>query len=209
MFKHTRTFFLLPLTLLFTVATLAPTPALARGAPSSPAAQSENHHATQSQRQLNTEAALARQVRHELVMQPFYTLFDNLEFKVNGSEVTLMGQVANPTLKSDAASAVKRIEGVTSVKNEIKVLPPSSDDNRLRLTLYRAIYSAPGFEKYATQAVPPIHIIVDLGHVTLTGVVANQMDKTLAITRANQVPGTVGKIKDELRIENQSEPQGK
>lgn len=192
-----RTSFSLAVTFLFVLAALVPVPARASGAPSSPVSRQSD-----SQRQYNTEVALVKEVRHTLVMQPFYTVFDNLAFKVNGEEVTLMGQVVNPALKPDAAAAVKKIEGVTSVKNEIQVLPPAPGDNRLRLALYRAIYSAPGFEKYSIQAVPPIHIIVSLGHVTLVGVVANQMDKTLAITRANSVPGSVGKITDDLRIEN-------
>lgn len=211
MLKFTHLYFLVALTSLFAFSALVPAPALARGAPSSPAVlpAAQQQNVSDAQRDYDTQVALIREVRHTLVMQPFYTVFDNLEFKVNGEEVTLMGQVVNPALKPDAASAVKKLEGVTSVKNEIKVLPPSSDDNRIRLALYRAIYSAPGFEKYAIQAVPPIHIIVDLGHVTLTGVVANQMDKTLALTRANQVPGTVGKVTDDLRIENQTPHQGK
>jgi hyperosmotically inducible periplasmic protein len=196
MLKFNRSLFLLAFAFPFLVAALVPLPARAGGAPSFPDSRQN------SQRQYNTEVALTREVRHVLVMQPFYTVFDNLEFKVNGEEVTLMGQVVNPALKSDAAAAVKKIEGVTSVKNEIQVLPPAPGDNRLRFALYRAIYSAPGFERYSTQAVPPIHIIVSLGHVTLVGVVANQMDKTLAITRANSVPGTVGRITDKLQIEN-------
>jgi len=180
---------------------LVPLLARASGAPSFPASR---QNSPSSQHQYNTEVALVKEVRHTLALQPFYTVFDNLEFSVNGEEVTLKGQVVNPALKPDAASAVKHIEGVTSVKNEIQVLPPSPGDRRLRLALYRAIYSTPGFEKYAIQAVPPIHIIVSLGHVTLVGVVDNQMDKTLAITRANSVPGSVGQITDHLRIENSS-----
>jgi hyperosmotically inducible protein len=207
MLKLIRSLSWLTIALLFMFAAQVPAPALARGAPSYPAAFAANpaqqHNPSQAQREYNTEVRLAKEVRHVLVLQPFYTVFDNLEFKVNGEEVTLMGQVVNPALKPDAANAVKHIEGVTKVKNEIQVLPPSTSDDRLRLQLYRAIYSIPGFEKYAIQAVPPIHIIVDLGHVTITGVVDNQMDKTLAITRANQVPGTVGKITDELRIAGQ------
>lgn len=205
MFKFIGTSALLLLTCSILFAAPVPTPARPRSAPSPPAVVSsaQHHNVTATQREYNTEVALAKEVRHQLVMQPFYTVFDNLEFKINGEEVTLMGQVVNPALKPDAASAVKHIEGVTSVKNEIQVLPPSPDDNRIRIAEYRAIYSAPGFEKYATQAVPPIHIIVDLSHVTLTGVVANQMDKTLAITRANQVPGVIGKVNDQLRVENQ------
>ncbi len=207
MLKFKLTFLLLALMccLLFTVQALVP--ARASGAPSSPVSRyvspAPHQDSSQAQREYNTEVALVKEVRHTLALQPFYTVFDNLAFKVNGEEVTLMGQVVNPALKSDAAASVKKIEGVTSVKNEIKTLPPSSSDNHIRRAAYHAIYSTPGFEKYAIQAVPPIHIIVDLGHITLTGVVANQMDKTLALTRANQVPGTIGKVTDELRIENQ------
>jgi osmotically-inducible protein OsmY len=182
----------------FLLATLVPGSAWARGAPSYPA---QNQTASSSQRQAETEVQLIKEVRHVLVMQPFYTVFDNLAFKVNGEEVTLMGQVVRPVLKSDAESAVKKLEGVTSVKNEITVLPPSSSDDRIRRALFRAIYSAPGFQKYAIQAVPPIHIIVNLGRVTLTGVVANPMDKTVAVMRARQVPGTFA-VKDEMRVEN-------
>jgi BON domain len=200
MFKLKHTFFPLAFTFSLLFAALVPLPARASGAPSFP--DSRQNPSSNTQHQYNTEVALIKEVRHVLELQPFYTVFDNLEFKVNGEEVTLMGQVVNPALKPDAASAVKKIEGVTSVKNEIQVLPPSPGDRRLRFALYRAIYSAPGFEKYAIQAVPPIHIIVDLGHVTLTGVVDNQMDKTLVVTRANSVPGTVGKITDDIRIEN-------
>jgi hyperosmotically inducible protein len=183
----------------FALATLVPGSAWARGAPAWPA---QNRIASQAQRQAETEVALIKEVRHVLVMQPYYTVFDNLEFKIDGEQVTLMGQVVRPVLKSDAEAAVKRIEGVTSVKNEIKVLPPSSMDNRIRFREYRAIYSAPGFQKYAIQAVPPIHIIVDMGHVTLTGMVANKMDKTIALMRAKQVPGTFS-VTDKLRVENE------
>jgi hyperosmotically inducible protein len=182
----------------FLFAALVPGSAWARGAPS-PAVQ--EHRASQAQQQAETEVALVKEVRHVLVMQPFYTVFDNLQFQVHGNEVTLMGQVVNPALKPDAASAVKRIEGVLAVKNEIEVLPPSSMDARIRRREFPAIYSAPGFERYAIQAVPPIHIIVDMGHVTLTGVVADQMDKTLAITRARLVTG-IFSVKDQLRVEH-------
>jgi len=201
--KFAHLFLALTFLLSLALATLVPGSAWARGAPSYPAENlSQNNSPNNSQEQAETEVDLVKEVRHVLVMQPFYTVFDNLAFKVNGEEVTLLGQVVNPALKSDAAASVKKIEGVTRVVNEIKVLPPAPGDNRIRRAAFRAIYSTPGFEKYAIQAVPPIHIIVDLGHMTLTGVVANQMDKILAITRANQVPGVVGKVTDDLRVEN-------
>lgn len=132
---------------------------------------------------------ITREVRHELVMLPYYGVFDNLAFSVDGGNVTLLGQVTRPTLKNDAGNAVKRVEGVTNVDNKIEVLPLSDMDWQTRRAEYRAIYSDPSFTKYAYQAIPPIHIIVDNGHVTLVGVVDNEADKNLAAIRANQVPG--------------------
>jgi hyperosmotically inducible protein len=152
------------------------------------------------QRRAAAQTRLQKEVRHVLVMQPFYSVFDNLEYKVEGDRVILMGQVVIPTLKSDAAASVKSIEGVSAVENQIEVLPVSPNDDRIRRAEYRAIYSEPGMEKYAIQAVPPIHIIVKNGHVTLAGVVANEMDKTLANVRANSVSG-VFSVTNQLRVE--------
>src|SRR5437868_6573184 len=128
---------------------------------------------------------LSREVRHELVMLPYYDVFDNLAYKVDGNTVTLLGQVTRPTLKSDAENVVKRIEGVEKVNNQIQVLPLSPMDDRIRVAEYRAIFGTPGLDRYAMQAVPPIHIIVDNGKVTLEGVVANEGDKNLAGIKAN------------------------
>ncbi len=153
-----------------------------------------------AQRGAAAQARLDKEVRHVLVTLPFYSVFDNLAFKVDEDHVTLLGQTVTPTLKSDAGKAVKSIEGVASVDNKIEVLPPSPSDDQIRRAEFRAIYSAPGMEKYAIQAVPPIHIIVKGGHVTLVGVVADQMDKILAETRAKSVPGTFS-VADELRVE--------
>jgi hyperosmotically inducible periplasmic protein len=143
---------------------------------------------------------LQREVGHELVMLPFYGVFDNLAYKVEGNTVTLMGQVTRPTLKADAETAVKRIEGVENVNNQIQVLPVSENDDRIRMAEYHAIYGEGPLDRYAMQAVPPIHIIVSGGNVTLEGVVANQMDKTMAVTRAKGVPG-VFSVTDNLRVE--------
>src|SRR5438045_3231782 len=115
---------------------------------------------------------IAREVRHELVMLPYYGVFDNLAFQVNGSTVTLLGQVTKPTLKSDAGNVVKAIEGVERVDNQIQVLPLSSMDDGIRMAEYRAIYGQAGLDRYGLQAVPPIHIIVEHGKVTLEGRVA-------------------------------------
>jgi hyperosmotically inducible protein len=146
------------------------------------------------------EQRLQNEVRHELVMLPYYGVFDNLEFRVEGKNVTLLGQVTRPTLKSDAENVVKRIPGVESVDNQIEVLPLSPNDDRIRLATYRAIYRNDALELYAIRAVPPIHIIVKNGNVTLEGVVANQFDKNVAGIQANSVPG-VFSVKNDLRVE--------
>jgi hyperosmotically inducible periplasmic protein len=132
---------------------------------------------------------VSREVRHELVMLPYYGVFDNLAYRVNGGNVELFGQVTNPTLKSDAEGAVKHIEGVTHVDNKIEVLPLSPMDNQSRIAEYRAIYGHPGLDRYAMQAVPSIHIIVSNGKVTLEGVVDTQTDKDLAALQAKTVAG--------------------
>jgi hyperosmotically inducible periplasmic protein len=133
---------------------------------------------------------IVKEVRHELVMLPYYSLFDNLSYKVDpDGTVTLMGQVVRPTLKSDSENVVKRIEGVTRVVNEIEVLPLSPNDDRIRRATYTAIYRDPALSIYQMGAVPPIHIIVKNGHITLEGVVAREMDKTIAGMRANSIPG--------------------
>jgi hyperosmotically inducible protein len=151
---------------------------------------------------------LEREVRHELVMLPFYSVFDNLQFKVDGYRVELFGQVVRPTLKSDAEAVVKKIEGVESVVNHIEVLPPSPNDDRIRLAEYRAIYGNSVLNRYALQAVPPIHIIVKNGNVTLEGVVASEMDKNVANIQANSVPGVFSVINN-LRVENSGDPPTK
>jgi hyperosmotically inducible protein len=150
------------------------------------------------------ESRLIQEVRHQLVMLPYYTIFDDLAFRVNGSTVTLMGQVTNPTLKSDAGNVVKHIEGVTQVNNEIEVLPLSPMDNQIRRAEFRAIYGDPEIgDRYGHQALPAIHIIVNNGHVKLEGVVANQGDKNLINIRANSVPN-VFSVENDLQVESGS-----
>ena len=136
-----------------------------------------------------SQERITREVRHELLMLPYFGVFDNIAYKVDGYTVTLLGQVTRPTLKSDAENVVKRIEGVEKVDNQIEVLPPSPMDDRLRLRLYRAIYGYPALEKYALGVQKPIRIIVKNGHVALEGVVDNDGDKNLAGIRANGVSG--------------------
>jgi hyperosmotically inducible protein len=144
------------------------------------------------QREATPKAAerIQKEVRHELVMLPWLNVFDNLAYKVDGYNVTLMGQVTTPSLKSDAESAVKRIEGVEKVDNQIEVLPPSPMDDQIRRRLYRAIYGYSPLQRYALPVVKPIRIIVKGGRVTLEGVVDNQGDKNMAGIRASGVSGT-------------------
>ena len=143
---------------------------------------------------------ITKEVRHELVMLPYYGVFDNLSYKVDGATVTLIGQVTRPTLKSDAENVVKKIEGVEQVKNEIDVLPPSPNDDRIRRAVYRAIYGNPALERYRLQAVPSMHIIVKNGNVTLVGVVATEGDKNIAGIKANGVSG-VFSVTNNLQVE--------
>jgi hyperosmotically inducible protein len=145
------------------------------------------------------EQRLRRAVRHELLMLPYYGVFDNLEFRVKGYRVELYGQVVRPTLKSDAERVVKRIEGVERVDNHIRVLPVSVFDDQIRFAEYRAIYRHPVMTKYAIQPVPPIHIIVENGHVTLTGAVDSKMDRQIAYLQASSVPD-VFSVTNRLRV---------
>jgi hyperosmotically inducible periplasmic protein len=149
-------------------------------------------------------ARVIRQVRHELATLPYYGVFDWLEFEVRpDNTVVLRGQVVRPTTKSDAEARVREIDGVSKVINEIEVLPLSPQDDRLRMALYRKLY---GFDsplfRYATQAIPSIHIIVDHGRATLKGVVANKGDARLAYIRARSVPGLFD-VKSDLQIESE------
>jgi len=148
-----------------------------------------------------SQERIAREVRHELLMLPYFGVFDNIAFKVEGSTVTLLGQVVRPTLKSDSENVVKHIEGVEKVDNQIEVLPVSPMDDGLRLRLYREIYGFPALERYALGVQKPIRIIVKNGHVTLEGVVDNEADKNMAGLRANGVPG-IFSVTNDLRVES-------
>jgi hyperosmotically inducible protein len=152
----------------------------------------------------SSEARIQKEVRHELIMLPYYSVFDNLAYKVEGGTVTLLGQVSRPTLKSDAERAVKSIEGVQSVNNQIQVLPTSPMDDQIRRAEYRAIYGDPVLSKYAWGSVPPIHIIVSGGRVTLEGVVDNESDRNVAEIRAKGVPN-VFSVTNNLRVQKETE----
>jgi len=144
--------------------------------------------------------SLADSVRHQLVMLPYYEVFDVLSFSIDDSNtVTLTGQVTRPTLKSDAEAVVRGLAGVNRIINNIEVLPLSNFDNSIRLATYRAIFCRPGFEKYAIRAIAPIRIIVKNGNITLEGVVDNALDRQMADMAARLVPG-VFSVKDNLTI---------
>lgn len=146
-------------------------------------------------------SSLENEVRHELVMLPYFGVFDNLEFHVDGDHAILSGQVTRPTLRSDAEAVVRRIEGVERVTNNIEVLPLSPFDNDIRRAAYRSIFGFSSLSRYAWGPVPPIHIVVKNGNITLEGVVANETDRNLAYMRARQVAGAFS-VTNDLRIEN-------
>jgi len=147
---------------------------------------------------------LAGQIRHQLVMIPYYSVFDDLNYSIaSNGVVTLSGDVVNPVVKTDARNRVKRLAGVTQVVDNIHILPPSTFDDRIRRAEYRSIYSYAGMYRYGLGTQPSIHIIVDNGHVTLVGMVDNQTDKDVANIRANAVPG-VFSVTNNLRVAEKS-----
>jgi hyperosmotically inducible protein len=185
----------LALPLIFSMAALA-----------SPAIQDNQPTGALSQKSIDR---IYKEVRHELVMLPYYGVFDNLAYKVDpDGTVTLLGQVSRPTLKSDAENAVKRIEGVEKVVNNIEVLPTSMNDDQIRRAAYRAIYGNDVLSQYQVRAVPPIHIIVNNGHITLEGVVARQMEKQIAGMQANGVHGAFS-VTNNLAVEEPNKKDDK
>ncbi len=149
--------------------------------------------------QVNPNQKLVKEVGHELRMLPYYTVFDDLAYSVNGSNVTLMGYVTQPTLKESAGRVVKNIEGVEQVNNQIEVLPLSPNDDQIRRAAFRAIYGQPGLDRYGLSAMPAIHILVKNGNITLVGVVDSQGDKDRAGIYANGVSGAF-KVTNDLRV---------
>jgi hyperosmotically inducible protein len=149
----------------------------------------------------NADKQIAEKIVHEIRMYPRYTLWDNVKIEVRNGEVDLQGQVSQPFKKADLARLAQHVAGVRSVVNELEVLPTSLFDDRLRLQVARAIYRDPALSRYGVQAVPPIHIIVDNGHVTLEGVVNNTMEKNIAGIRASQSL-SFGQVTNNLRVEN-------
>src|SRR5919206_2043350 len=155
--------------------------------------------------QLGERAAyeqLAKKVRKELVTLPWYGVFDNLAYEIDGSTVTLHGQVVQPSTRSDAERRVKRLAGVERVGNNIEGLPLSSFDDSIRVSAYRALFgwNSPLF-RYGRGVNPSIHIVVNGGHVSLEGVVSNEGDRRLAYIKASSVPG-VFSVTNNLQVEN-------
>ena len=158
-----------------------------------------------AQGRVDTNPQLARRVRRELVTLPYYGVFDNLAYQINGGTVTLYGDVVRSSTRSDAEGRVKRLPGVTRVVNNINVLPLSSFDDDIRRATYRSIARMGGLYRYLQGTNPSLHIVVDRGHVALEGVVSNSNDRNLAYLAANRVPG-VFSVKNNLRVEG-SEPR--
>ena len=155
----------------------------------------------------NSDEWIKKEVRHELLTLPWYSVFDYLAYSVNGNEVTLLGQVVQPTLKSDAENAVKHIEGVEKVNNQIEVLPTSPMDDQIRRAEYRAIYSQDLLSRYGVGNLQSIHIIVKNGHVNLEGFVDSQQDKDDATLYAKSVPN-VFSVDNHLIVNGQNNRQG-
>jgi hyperosmotically inducible periplasmic protein len=170
---------------------------LALSAGAALAAPTESHAQTANE-QLN------KRVRHELVTLPYYGVFDNLAYQINGDTVTLYGQVVRPVTKSDAAQRVAHLAGVAHVVNKIEVLPLSWFDDQIRVRAYRTIFNTAGLYRYAMGGNPSLHIIVANGHLTLEGVVANEADKNLAYIAARQVPG-VFSVTNNLRTDRDND----
>jgi hyperosmotically inducible protein len=149
-----------------------------------------------------TDPELASKVAHEIRMYSWYSIWDNVNVRVTNGNVELMGEVNQPYKKADLQRIVDRLPGVNSVSNDLKVLPLSPMDDRLRLQIARAIYRDSVLSRYAIQSVPPIHVIVDNGHVTLEGVVNNEMEKNVAGIRASGAGLSFGPVVNNLRVEN-------
>jgi hyperosmotically inducible protein len=149
------------------------------------------------------EQQLQDKIRRELVTLPFYGVFDQMKFSLEGRKVVLSGQVTRPVLRSSAANVVKALPGVEEVVNNIEVLPLSPNDDRLRIALYRTIFGQAGLGRYTLGAIPQVHILVKNGNVTLAGRVINEMDKNLAGLFANQVAGVFA-VTNELIVDGKS-----
>jgi hyperosmotically inducible periplasmic protein len=148
------------------------------------------------------DADIASRITHQIRMYPFYTIWDDVAFRVNSGQVELIGSVNQPYKKTDLLRLVQKVPGVTSVSNELRVLPLSNFDDRIRLQVARAIYGDPVLRRYAIDPLPSIHIVVDNGHVTLTGSVRTEMEKNVAGIRASGAGLSFGPVINKLQVEN-------
>jgi hyperosmotically inducible periplasmic protein len=153
-----------------------------------------------------SDVQITKQVRHQLLMLPYYGVFDNLAYEVEGNTVTLYGQVVRPTTRKDAARNVSRIQGVSRVINKIEVLPLSGFDDSIRARTYRTVFRSGSLYRYAMGSNPSIHIIVNRGNVSLEGVVGNRGDSQLAYMAARSVPG-VFSVTNNLQVEGENDPR--
>lgn len=175
---------------------------LVAGAGVAGAAIPETAKAPQTLTLSQSDADLARRVTHEIRMYPYYSIWDDLSFRVANGQVELLGAVNQPFKKSDIERIVRRVPGVAGVTDQIRVLPLSPNDDRLRLQVARAIYGDPAFTRYAMMALPPVHILVENGHVTLDGVVSNTFEKQIAGIRASSAGLSFGEVVNNLQVEN-------
>src|SRR5713226_7517546 len=150
----------------------------------------------------SADMQISKKLVHEVRMYSRYTIWDNISVRVHDGDVELVGQVSQPFKKADLGRIAQSVPGVRSVTNQLQVLPTSFFDDRIRLQVARAIYRDPVLSRYAIQAVPPIHIIVDNGHVTLEGVVNNEMEKEVAGIRVGQAGLSFGPVTTNLQVEN-------
>ena len=151
-----------------------------------------------------SDADIAAKLGHEVRMYVRYTIWDDIKFRVNEGNVELLGEVSQPFKKADLGRLAQHVPGVASVSNDIKVLPLSTFDDRLRIQVARALFRDPVLSRYAIQSVPPIHIIVDNDHVTLEGVVNSDLEKTVAGMRASGAGLSFGSVTNNLKVENPS-----
>jgi hyperosmotically inducible protein len=159
-------------------------------------------HADTAPTALNSDASIAAKAVHEIRMYSRYSIWDNVNLQIHGGALELVGQVSQPYKKQDLQRIVQSVPGVTSVTNRLEVLPLSPFDDRLRVRVARAVYGDPTLSRYAIQAVPPIHIIVKNGQVSLEGVVNNALEKNLAYVRASGAGLSFGPVQNNLRVEN-------
>jgi osmotically-inducible protein OsmY len=124
-------------------------------------------------------------VTKQVLRYPHFTIFDSVQAQVDGGVVTLTGRVTMPFKRQDIERRVAKVNGVHTVRDQITVLPVSRFDDQLRIGIARALYGSSAFVGYGSMVNPPIHVIVEHGHVTLEGVVNSDVDRMIARSIAN------------------------